>query len=75
MIAYKLQRREKVRVEYSDTASGIVRNCTDAKGNAMLVMHKLLSDADLEPGDVITVDVRVLVERNLIKNDKNNGTN
>lgn len=65
MIISKLQRCETVRVEQPDHwYDRAIRCITDARGNAMLVMHKALMDADLEPGDIITINVRIQVERN-----------
>lgn len=37
---------------------------TEAKSSATMLIHDLLKDADLKAGDDITVDVRVLIERN-----------
>lgn len=38
--------------------------CTEAKSSASMVVQSLLKDAKIEPGDSMTVDVRVLIERN-----------
>ncbi len=58
MIMYKLHKRSTVRVEQPEYP-GI----TDAQGEAMMIMYDAINEIDLEPGDVITIDVRILVER------------
>ncbi len=64
MTTYKLHRREKIRVERPDNESRAEICIKDARGRAMLVVHNLLIDEKLSPGDIMTVDVRILVERN-----------
>ena len=37
---------------------------TEAKSNAAILIHDMFKDIDLKAGDEMTVDVRVLIERN-----------
>jgi len=59
----KLQKRVEFKIPtvWDSTRKDIK---TEAKSNAAIVVQKLLESADLKPGDDMTVDVRILVERN-----------
>ncbi len=63
MIIEKLHKRVEFKIPiYSDESKKDIR--TEAKGNASIVMHNLLNDVDLKAGDAMTLDVKVLIERN-----------
>lgn len=63
MIVGKLHKRSIVRVLEPDIPERTVFCIQDARVNAMLAMHQLLKDEDIRPGDELTVDIRVLIDR------------
>ncbi len=65
MIVDKLHKRAIIRVQQPDSSPvhRTQRCVTDAIGDAMLITHLMLEKADLQPGDELTVDVRILIER------------
>lgn len=63
MIVDKLYKREIVKVLKADMSSHNHTVAVDAKMNAMFVTWSLVEDLELNPGDEMTVDVRILVER------------
>jgi hypothetical protein len=60
---YKLHKRSIVHIQRPDIEVRAIHCVRDAVGNAQLVVYNLLRDADLQPGDEMTVDVRILIER------------
>jgi len=60
---YKLQKRVVFKLpEIWDDNRKSLRS--EANSNASMVVQKLLESADIRTGDDMTVDVRVLIERN-----------
>ncbi len=64
MDTVKLHKRSQVIVSQCDHAfeRSNQRNATDAIGRAALITYQLLKDEELKSGDILTVDVRVLIE-------------
>ncbi len=59
----KLHKIVRLDVGHADIPNREIFAINNAKSNAMMVLYKLLEEADIEPDDRLTVDVRILVER------------
>lgn len=65
MIIDKLHKRSQIRIEYPDHSEQRAAHCiTNAKGNIMLMIYDLLKDVELHPGDILTTDIKILIEHN-----------
>lgn len=58
-----IHKRSIIRVLEPDIPERTVFCVNDARSNATLILYQLLRDADIQPNDLLTVDVRVLIER------------
>lgn len=63
MIIDKLSKRSIIRVLEPDNPERTVFCVNDARSNATLLVYQMLKDADIKPGDELTLDVKVLIER------------
>jgi len=63
MVIDKFHKRSIVGVLEPDTEERMDFCIEDARVNSLMVTWNLLKEADLRPGDELTVDVRILVKR------------
>jgi len=63
MIIDKIHKRAIVNVQRPDTEARLEAVQRGAKLNVSLVAWQAVQNMDFNPGDVITVDVKILVER------------
>ena len=61
----KLHKRSVITVLEPDIPDRTLICVNDAIGRVMVIMDQLLKEADLQPKDQMTVDIRVMIERGI----------
>jgi hypothetical protein len=63
MITDTLHKRSIIRVLETDEPDREIFCIQNARSDATLLVYQMLKDADIKPGDEMTLDVKVLIER------------